>query len=283
MSRLPRRRILLAVAAIAAAIAVFLVGRARTSRAPLDAYPLCVAHLPKSAWNGGPIASDAIVDALSRALAEDELGAFRGALDASADLWEVRANPMVDALDDTRPDEPLETWMKNAPREVGIARAALARRYCGTDGFCVEPADDRGACAQGFSLATSVADVRRASFLALPYGAARAVRGGSPAQVRALQERSRGLPHGVLVVRPQTGAALSAQAAELRASIVRYETTKAIALSDPSLRPPKALVPVERKLRVPEGSVLLLPAGTTHGDPLGWAREYEVLSQVKGP
>lgn len=278
----PHRSVLIVLAAVATVVVAFLLQRPKnvdSAQKEQAAYPLCIARLPEGEWNAPPVVSPEIVDALARALTAEENVALRGALEASADLWEVRANPMVDALDDASPDAPLEAWMKTAPREVAIARAALVTRYCARDGFCVEPADAHGRCADGFAPARSAGDVRRASFLALPYGAARTVKVGSRDALSRIQTRLHTASHRALVVRP-AGSPACPDAAPLRAALERYEATKAIALSPSSARSARGPVepPRPRTLQVADGTVLLLPAGTVHTDAPGWQREVDQLA-----
>lgn len=274
----PHRGALSAVVAVVLLLGAFMVLRPRAKTPSEAPYPLCVAQLPKSAWRGAPIASGEIVEALGRSLSPDQRVGLRTALDTSADLWEVRANPMVEPLEDAAPDEPVETWMKTAPREVGIALAALRGRFCGNDGFCVEPANDRGSCEPGFELATSPRDQKRAAFLALPFGAAREVPGDSEDRIRTIEARARSLPHGVLVVAPSSAGPSLPDVALLRASLDRYEGMKAIAQSahggSDTGRP---RFPPLRKLRITTGSVLLVPSGTIHRDEAGWEREVALL------
>jgi hypothetical protein len=214
-----------------------------------------VANLAEKDWRVLPYRSDAVLQAAIESLTDVQRSALRDALVASADQWEVRANPLVESLDNTLdPDAAMSTWQKTAPTEPAIARSFVTWRYCGNDGLCVEPRVGP-TCAVGFRTPKDREAVR-ARTLAWPYGYAATLSSAQLGDRVQFTKDCRARFGACLVLDPRANASPEMQA--LMDVYKRYEALKALVQNGAENGRPRD---EGRQLPwlLPEGQVLVVP------------------------
>ncbi len=178
------RRKLVAIAALIVAVVLAAAIFSRP-RAP-QGFAMCIA---RGAPKGPSALREPVLTALARQLSNEERTALEEALALSASRWEARANPLLEDLEDSSPDAPLEAWSKTAPSFVRIAQLAAKTQLCAPDGFCVRPRT-RNACPAGWT-PTRGEEEARARFVLWPWGHAIRLRARTEADARTAAEQLR--------------------------------------------------------------------------------------------
>jgi hypothetical protein len=215
--------------------------------------PLCVAKLPESAWRVPARRSDVVLQGALEALSDAERLSLRAALAAASDQWEVRANPLVEALDLTAdPDVAMSSWQRTAPQEPAVALSLVKWRYCGSDGLCVEPRVG-ASCSPGFRAPSSDKEGERARGLAWPYGYAAVLTLAQLGDRMQFAKDCRARFGACLVVDPSAKPTPDTQS--LMDSYKRYEALRLVAREGAKAAPEASELP----WLPAEGQVLVVP------------------------
>jgi hypothetical protein len=140
---------------------------------------------------------DMVARSLEASLSTSEREQMLGVLSRASTRWEVHANPSVEVLDDSEPDEELGKWLSSAPAVVSIARGLSRKAPCAADGFCVQLAPIKlvgtlfevEPCVAGFAPPKDAKEEGRARFLLWPYGYAVALPKSQAAPASVLRQR----------------------------------------------------------------------------------------------
>lgn len=177
-----RALVFVAFAAVAALAAARLIPRSEDPPRAVDlGFRFCRGRggpprRDESAW------SYPLVFGLLVALRPEEARSLGSALEEANRRWDTKANPLIEDLDETDPDDALAQWLEHPPVAATTAMAAARTRFCGTDGFCVRVVPRASPCPSTYEpLGDEDARVNdRALFLAWPFGHAVWLRARTP-------------------------------------------------------------------------------------------------------